>query len=286
MRIFRVLLLLIPILFFGLDVKFCAISDLAKHEANQKLLNSIIKQELAALGPKKTAAEQANYLSHRITQIANALLKDGFATDAYKNPQLEVNSVVSFDCFPLWEGENNQSIPLTFFVYVWPSEEFALQSNSSNPGNIYYGSIIHSHPIPCALAVLDGTLIQRNYELVASDSIDRVVRLTDEDVFQKCEGAVDDLSEPFIHQIYAKDSGSKPTLSLHVYGLPSQEKVMASFKETSSSHSYSRVLQKDGIVKVVSCIKGREFANQSKTDPIVEQKKIVEVDLSCIKSHP
>ncbi len=259
MKALLFLSILITSSLFGLDVKFCAISDQAKHASNQKILSAILDEELASISDR-TPQNQAALLSSKIAEIAKKLLNKGFALDAYSNPKADENSLLSFDCFALWEGEGHGSIPLTFLVYVWPAEEYALQYNSSHPRNTYYGSIIHSHPISCALAVLDGTMVQKNYELAASQPLERVVRLKDEEVFQKCEGAVDDLASPFIHQLYAKGSGSKPSLSLHVYGLPSEEKVMASFTETKASHSYNRVLKEDGAVVVVQSTKAKESA--------------------------
>ncbi len=239
---------------FGIEVKYCSIADEAKHLENQKILGAIIEKELGPV-QKKSAEEKAVYLSSRVSEIGHQMLKRGFAIEAYGNPKADEGSLLAFDRFALWEGETHGSLPLTFFVYAWPSEEYALQYNASHPRNRYYSSCIHSHPISCALAVLEGTMTQKNYELIAAHSIDRVVRQIGEEVFQRGDGAVDDLSESFIHQLYAKGNGSKPALSLHVYGLPTEEKVMASFEETSAAHSYNRVMGKDGIVKVLPPLK-------------------------------
>lgn len=190
-----------------------------------------------------TFVDQSNYLSARITNIANTLLKDGFLADAYEIPNFDQNSIISFNCFALWEGEKNTkgSIPLTFFVYIWPSEELALKHNSANPLNRRYSSIIHSHPIPCSFAVLQGTLIQKNYECIGSDPMAKFVRLIDEEIFRKGEGDVDDLTKPRIHQLYNNGHNSKICLSLHAYGLSSAEKVMTCFRETISERTYSHV---------------------------------------------
>lgn len=214
-------------------VSYCYVVDDAKHEYNRKLLHAIVEQELSALGPKKTAVDKAKYLSARISRIADKLLKKGFAADAYGIPPLEKNEAISFNYFGLWEGEA-KSIPITFLVYVWPSEELALKYNAEDA---YYASDIHSHPISCAFAVLDGVLHQKSYELVEK----RTVRLANEEVFKKCEGSVDDLNKPFIHQMYSKGTGAKPSLSLHAYGLSTVEKVMQSFEENSVMHSYNRI---------------------------------------------
>lgn len=233
----------IPTKLFGLDVKYCYIKDIVKHESNQKVLKTILEQELASHVSNRDPADQANHLSSRITQIANAMLKNGFLAEAYKVPEFDRNSVVSFNCFALWEGDNNAtgSIPLTFFVYVWPSEELALKYNPSEPLNFRYASIIHSHPIPCAFAVLQGALIQNNYEQVSSYSTDRSIRFIDEEIFREGEGDIDDLKKKFIHKLYNRGTYSKVCLSLHAYGLSSSEKVMACFRETLSKCSYEDV---------------------------------------------
>lgn len=228
--LFLILLCQISPALFGFGMENCYVVDASKHESNQKLLIAIVKQELASLSPKKTPDEQAKYLGNRINQISDKLLKRGFAAEAYGIPELDENSIVSFNCFSLWEGK---SIPLTFFVYVWPSEELALKYNFADPLNRHYCSDIHSHPIPCAFAVLEGTFYQKNY--VRSEG---GVQFIGEEVFQKCEGSIDDLQEPFIHQMYSKGTGTKPALSLHAYGLSSEAKVMQCFDENSSQHSY------------------------------------------------
>lgn len=210
------------------------INDPQKHEANKKIISVIIEQELEPVSTK-TASEKASFLSERITKIAKEALKKGFSTDAYSLPKLDPNSTVSFDFFVLWEGEKNPgSIPLTFLVYVWPSEKFSTQYIPVD----YYKSIIHCHPIPCALAVLQGTLVQKNYKLVSKN--DKVVRLIDETTFQEGEGEVDDLRKSFIHQVYNPGPNAK-TLSLHAYGLSSEEKVMKCFEKTSSQCCFEEI---------------------------------------------
>lgn len=217
------------------EVKQCYIKDYAKHQHNQQILSSILKKEMSGLN--NTPKEKADYLSKKIREIGLKLLKNGFHTDAYAIPQVNPNTMMAFNCFPLWEGERNnqEEIPLTFFVYVWPSEKIALRYNSNHPNNHFYGSNIHSHPIPCALAVLEGSLVQKSFERIKSS--EKIVRLIQEEIFSKGQGDVDDLQKPFIHQLYNK--GPNPiTLSLHAYGLSSEQKVMDCFDETFSDCSY------------------------------------------------
>lgn len=175
----------------------CYIKDAEKHRHNQELLQAIIQRE-----------DDSN-LTNRINQIGAELLKSGFSVDAYAIPNR-----ASYKCFALWEGG---TIPVTFFVYVWPAEE---------------GSNIHSHPISCAFTVLQGTLSQNTYELSAKNN----VRLINSKTFQKGEGAIDDIKKPFIHQLTNKTA--EPCLSLHAYGEGSAEKVMQTFIKTSAKHTY------------------------------------------------
>lgn len=226
-------------LLFGLEIKDCYIKDKAHHESNQKILKVILDQELSL--SNGAVIDQASYLSGRITEIAMAMIKKGFSSEAYGIPEIDQNSIVSFNCFVLWEGDKNDSIPLTFFIYIWPSEKFALQYHPSDLVNSRYASIIHSHPIPCAFAVLEGTLIQNNYERLTPHSTDRNIRFINEEIFRIGEGDVDDLKEPFIHKLYNRDSSSKVCISLHAYGLSSEEKVMKCFQETYSNCSYDGV---------------------------------------------
>ncbi len=241
-----IFLVQVPTKLLGLEMKYCSIRDTVKHEANQKLLEAVLEKELANLDSSMTLADQANYLSTRITKIASTLLKQGFLADAYEIPKSDRNSILSFNCFALWEGERNTKgpIPLTFFVYIWPSEKVALKHNSSNPLNCHYASTIHSHPIPCSFAVLQGALIQKNYECIGSDQVAKSVRLIEEEIFRKGEGHVDNLTKPCIHQLYNKELGSKICLSLHAYGLSSEEKVMTCFTETLSDCTYNHVIFK------------------------------------------
>ncbi|MBA2726708.1 MAG: hypothetical protein H0U49_00845 [Parachlamydiaceae bacterium] len=170
-----------------------------------------------------------------ISQITKALVKEGFSIDAYEVPEIDQNSVTSFNCFTLWEGDNkfSGSIPLTFFVYVWPSEGLATCASKS-----LNASIIHSHPIPCAFAVLKGTLVQKKYELVTSSSLGNSIRVIDEIIFCEGEGDIDGLKNHFIHKLCNK--GSSVCLSLHAYGLPSSGEVMACFRDTESTCSYEQ----------------------------------------------
>jgi hypothetical protein len=217
----------------GVEVKSCYIKDAIKHEANQKLLHSIIDRKLESVAGK-TSEEHAKHLSIAITEIAQSLLNEGFLADAYAVPETDQNSLTAFNCFEIWAGDKNFSslIPLTFFIYVWPAEEQTSCPNSLN------SSIIHSHPIPCAFAVLHGSILQKNYEVVCSDAMDKKIKFANEKIFNVGEGEIDDLKNQFIHKLYNPGTNSAVSLSLHAYGLPSAEKVMACFRDTESTCSY------------------------------------------------
>lgn len=225
------------------------IIDPSKHESNKKALRSILEKELSA---SKSPEDQARHLSCRIKEIAK-LFKANFLADAYGFPQLGPNSNVTFNRFTLWEGGNDTTpeIPLTFFAYVWPSKQFA-QTCNPNERTPYYASCIHSHPIPCALAVLQGTFVQRNYEHVATDAKGKYVRFKNEEIFKEGDGDIDDLKKSFIHRVHG-NGPDQICISLHAYGLPSAAKVMESFERTRSECSFKEVQCPD-VTSVCGCI--------------------------------
>lgn len=239
-----------PLLLRAADFQYCSIKDASKHAANQKLLSTILEEELSSFDSQLTSHQKAAYLTSKISQIAEKLFKSGFLADAYKVPSVHQETYISFNHFTLWEGgkSSQEAIPVTFLVYVWPSQEYVLKFDKSNSNNCYYSSKIHSHPITCAFAVLQGTLFQKNFVRATFYPIDRIVRFINEEKFKTFEGAIDDLKSPFIHQMYSKGTGSKPTLSLHAYGLATEDEVMRIFDETDSLHSYRYILNKNGTI--------------------------------------
>lgn len=222
----------------GLESRACFVADPIKHAYNQRLLAEILERELAGHG-LETSNEQAQHLSLKINTIAAALLKAGFSKDAYAVPALDPNAILSFSAFALWEGEKNgyKTIPLTFFCYVWPSEHLALRYQPADRLNNCYASNIHSHPIPCAFAVLHGTLIQNNFEQVLSYP-KNMARFLSQDYFNVCEGEVDDLNTQKIHQLYNRGDKSDMSLSLHAYGISSADQVMTIFRSTREMYAY------------------------------------------------
>jgi hypothetical protein len=196
-----------------------SINDVAKHECNREILSSILEKELACC-TLESPISQANFLSARICEIAQQLLKEGFLVEAYG---VNESSPRSFGYFVLWEGEKNrnEAIPLTFFVYVWPLGEACATS-------------IHSHPISCAFAVLHGVCVEKIFEPVENKRV-RCINLKK---FQIGQGEIDDSKEGFIHQLYGENSPSNLCISLHAYGLHSENQVMDCFRSTFQECTY------------------------------------------------
>ncbi len=217
----------------SLEINPCYVKDGEKHQRNKEILASIIQEELSTLNV--TSDEKSRYLSNRIDQIARKLICRGFHKEAYQVPQINHQQAASFNCFALWEGASQtvDRIPLTFFIYIWPSEK----SSQHYHGGSYhsYQSNIHSHPISCALSVLCGSLTQRCFS--RTDPQNKVVKMVRTDIFNEGEGDIDDLKQPFVHQLCNKDH-EPMTLSLHAYGLASAEQVMNCFRETFAECSF------------------------------------------------
>ena len=119
---------------------------------------------------------------------------------------------------------------MTLFLYIWPGEEEAL---SQAPDNCFYCSNIHSHPIPCAVTVLRGSIDQITYQEVTGGC--NIRKIGEERLFPG-RLIYDDQNEPFIHQMVSREKG-EPTVTLHAYGAPTARKVMDTFRETRSDCS-------------------------------------------------
>lgn len=217
----------------AVETRPCYIQDHVKHQKNKELLAAIIKEELYNLN--LNSYEKSRYLSNRIRQIAQKCIDRGLSIEAYQVPEIDFEKAASFKSFVLWEGAEQtiDSVPLTFFIYIWPSEKNILQYHGLHYRS--HKSNIHSHPISCALSVLSGSLTQRRFCCVNPQS--RTVQILQTDIFNVGEGDVDDLKEPFIHQLY--NSSDEPmSISLHAYGLSSEEEVRDCFEETFSECSF------------------------------------------------
>ncbi|MBS0629259.1 MAG: hypothetical protein JSS30_03435 [Verrucomicrobia bacterium] len=222
------LFLLVQISVFAYELRECYIQDPIKHEENRQLLQEIIEEELDT-----SPEDPATYLSERINEIGVQLVQNGFHPDAYAVPEIDEYSVVSFDTFTLWEGKKH-SIPLTFFLYIWPTEQFALRYHPESPENWFYASCIHSHPIPCAFTVLKGALTQSNYEAI--DKKAKTARMIDKRTLIVGEGEVDDTKGMFIHRMI--NQGNVPCLSLHAYGELTAKEVSKQTVDFQAEHIY------------------------------------------------
>lgn len=216
----------------ALNVTSCEIVDFPKHTHNQVILKKILENELSGL-LNENPYMQATHLRAKISQIGQELIKQGFWVDAYQIPDCDQNTVLSYNCFELWEG---RLVPLTFFVYAWPSKDEALKCNADSL-NKRYCTAIHSHPIPCAFTVLDGILTQSIYESIPGYG-DKKVRMISQERFEPGVGDVDELQDSFIHKLSNEESNPKICLSLHAYGLPTVQKVMSCFRETWGERVY------------------------------------------------
>jgi hypothetical protein len=221
----------------GNELKYCYIQDFDKHFRNKALLKDILDGEKILQDAAKTPDEKAYHLAGDISRIARAFTNGNFLAEAYAVPNHETPSTsgeLSFNCFALWEGEKDSKlpVPLTFFVYIWPSKEQAL-AYASQKSSMHYGTIIHSHPILCAFTVVHGVLLQKNFKLVEPGK--KQVQYVSSEECKEFVAYFDDLNPRAIHQLYAI---SQPCISLHAYGLGTSEKVMHCFNTTLQLHSY------------------------------------------------
>lgn len=223
----------------GIDVRRCYVASQMRHAKNQVLLSHIINNELSTVSSNASSSEKASFLSSRIKEIAQKLLKDGFITEAYQIPPFDQNAFLSFYFFPLWEGKSSD-IPLTFVVAVWPPEKIALKYQPDNPMNRFYCSCIHKHPISCAIACLKGVMTQQNYTLAKGIPVEKKkVELLNEDKFSPGEGDIDDNTKMFIHRLICKHDDNDPALTLHAYGASTKDEVIRIFNETSEECEYT-----------------------------------------------
>lgn len=218
------------------------IQDLKLHRENQALFADLIDQQLESIDSSRPA-ELLRFLNYHIHDLGQLILQKGFDLSAYhystyRDPNL---SYLYFTVTPIWEGKMyaRRPLPLTFFLYVWPSESLARQCNSiPNPQDdraYYYASDIHSHPITCAFTVLRGRLIQETYSLIQEHPVD--IRKIDEQTFKEGEYCVDDHSGLFIHRLVSRQTGN-PTISLHAYGAGGAYEVIHLFQQHAFQFPY------------------------------------------------
>lgn len=213
----------------------CYLTSSELHTRNQIIFKRIVDEELKDVNG--TPEELAAHLNSRINILSRKLWERGFAPKAYATPAPQPGCPLSYAQFLLWEGASNRHklVKTTFYIYAWPSEEFALTYESNS---YRYGSDIHSHPMTCAFTVLQGILYQKNFKFQGIVQQRKIVNLINEEVFAPGEGSLDDLGSPFIHQLYSKGGKNTPCLSLHSYGLSTEAEVRSCYYKSAKEHTY------------------------------------------------
>lgn len=212
----------------------CRVSNQDIHRQNQRLAAQLIGKKLLTLQRDLTARQQAAELNRSIGVLAQQLLQGGMDLSIYSCRTQQ--GQLSFGMIPLWEGgrEAKPSIPLTFFIYVWPPEWLA-KSKVFNPTN--HATSVHSHPIPCSLTVLRGTIDQEEY-LPIKDSRRHLAQRVKTITLNPFATVIDDRKDSFLHRLVSRDQGRTCAISLHGYGAPTDEAVQRIFYQTYSKCVY------------------------------------------------
>lgn len=199
------------------------------HEMNKCIFAKAVESQLDLLQPK-TPQQAACELSLHLPDIAKKALEDGFNPHIYFYKKSARTQELIYHAEEMWEGGKdrgqNPSIPLTFFVFIWPPEDLAKQTNAQS---CFYASSIHSHPISCALMVLSGSITQEMYQ-------DCPLRKIGEEVLKVGDFRFDDNNDPFIHRLVCRSSGTSPAITLHAYGAATTKEVDKIFEETRATH--------------------------------------------------
>ncbi|MGE3954476.1 MAG: hypothetical protein AB7F31_04680 [Parachlamydiales bacterium] len=190
-----------------------AIIDPEQHGRNQKIMGEAIA---------RGGWESAEEISLNLVSIGQMALQRGFDVGAYAIDRRGEEQ--RFTMEPVWEGD---PLPVTLFVYIWPHEEEAL---ARVPDSRAYGSVIHRHPIPCAVTVIRNSIYQTLYREL-TDGTNRLAEPISEERLVPGDLSYDDQSAPFIHRFVSRASG-EPTVTLHAYGAPTAAAVKGMFEET------------------------------------------------------
>lgn len=209
------------------------------HIQNQRIFASIIDQELKKLPQSFSPNKRAFELSQRIHFFGEQALSQGFNLSAYTYSRYSSPPFLVFAAIPIWEG-GKQKIPLTFFVYIWPTESLALETQKNAPHpNDYYASDIHRHPISCAFTVLKGQIDQESYTQLRHVS-NPLVKQSSCETLRAGQCEIDSGKDESIHRLICR--GNEPAITLHAYGAPSAPEVFRSFERVRSTHSYRNVI--------------------------------------------
>ncbi len=211
----------------------CYVSNSNSHRHNQYLIGLLIEKKLQILPKNLTAEERANELNQSIGSLAQQALQEGLDLSIY-TCRIQKDGQLSFGMIPLWEGgkQAKPPIPLTFFIYVWPPEWLA---RSKVPDSTDYATSVHSHPIPCSLVVLKGTIDQEEYVPIKNSR--RAQRIKVETLYSLAT-VIDDREESFLHRLVCRDKSRACAVSLHGYGAPTDEAVQRIFYQTYSKCVY------------------------------------------------
>ena len=219
------------------------IRNLQAHLQNRALCVRLVENFCQTFPSHYSPQQKAESLSRNLGALAAKLLNQGFDLNAYAwNPPVE------FSIVPLWQGahDSQSEIPLTLLIYVWPPEAFAKQyAKTQGLPDRNYATVIHGHPIPCAMTVLKGTLHQENFTAVAGWPF-QVAQKKGEEILRPGKVEFDDNSSEFIHRLVCRDPGCEPALSLHGYGASSAEEVHRIFRATFQKFTYRYVLKENG----------------------------------------
>lgn len=201
------------------------------HEKNQEIFAKVIEARL-----KKQKDPAAFFCD--IDLIGKEALQKGLDLSCYSYRINPSTHALSYTRFLLWEGKERGNV--IFFLYAWPSQAEALKWCEANR---WHKTVIHSHPIPCALTVLLNSITERRYERI--NPFDERIQLCEKQVLRQGEKAVDLNQGPFIHQLLYEGEGIVPAITLHAYGCPSLEELC--HLENSEQHIYpeSCIIQSD-----------------------------------------
>lgn len=204
------------------------------HQANQKIWQHVMQKQIEQMEGIKPE-EKARLLRQHLVELAQEAIKNGFDLSIYR--ERKEGPYFVYHTQSVWEGQN-QHIPLTILLYIWPAERRTRQFN-----NHYHASEIHDHPIPCALTVLQGTLNQESFILVPGRN--RVVRKVGEEELKPGQMILDEGDQSFIHRLVCRDAKAPFAISVHAYGAASFKEVGEIFQNTYTQHVYTHVLNSD-----------------------------------------
>ncbi len=233
--------LLVVTAFFGVRLLFSSpiqeagIENATQHQKNKAIFNSVIEKALQRYPTAET-------LLLHMGEIGEEARKNGLVLSAYSYVTHPDTGELCFTAIPIWEG--GERIPVTFFLYIWPSIGEALKTEKAID-NSYYASNMHSHPIPCAFTLLQGSITEYCYLQDKTHPLSPV-REVGKKKFYIGEGDVDLNASPFIHQMVFEGEGKKPAITCHAYGKPTASQVMETFRRTHNEHVYLHLLSPDG----------------------------------------